>query len=219
MSRSTSAAGSTSQRAILAAALGALVAQMCLTAAAPLFGLFQSDLGASATDITWLTAAVFAPTAVLELNFGVLGDMFGRRRLVIGGQLLCAIGAVVAILAGSVGMLAAAFVLMGFGAAALLPSTLATIAALSKTPAERAKAIATWSLAIALASALSPLLGATFAQRVSLHAAFSVHLAIAVIGVAVGFWLRGASRRAAMMPTPRRTTRTSKAGASKSDAS
>ncbi len=46
-----------------------------------------------------------------------------------------------------------------------------------------------------------------------------VLVGVAVIGVAVGFWLRGASRRAAMMPTPRRTTRTSKAGASKSDAS
>ena len=41
-----------------------------------------------------------------------------------------------------------------------------------------------------------------------------VLVGVAVIGVAVGFWLRGASRRAAM-PTARPTARTSKAGTSK----
>jgi hypothetical protein len=45
-----------------------------------------------------------------------------------------------------------------------------------------------------------------------------VLVGVAVVGVALGFWLRGASRRAAVQ-MPRRTTRTSKAGTAKSDAS
>jgi len=187
----TAAVGrSGTQRGILAAVFGALVAQMCLTALAPLIALFQSDLGASATDLTWLTAAIFAPTAVLELNFGVLGDMFGRRRLVIGGQAMCAVGALVAMIAGNVGTLAVGFIFMGFGAAALLPSTLATIAALSTSQADRAKAIARWAVAIALGSALSPLCGAILAQKVNLHAAFIVHVAVAIVGIVVSsLWL------------------------------
>lgn len=173
--------------AIFAASLGALVAQMCLTVQAPLVGVFQTQLGASSTDLTWLTAAVFAPTAILELNFGVLGDMFGRRRLVIGGQLVCAAGAVVDMLATNVSTLAVGMALLGLGAAALLPSTLATIASLSRTPAERSKAIARWALAIALASALSPLSAGFLAEKVNIHAAFSVLVVLALIGAGFSF--------------------------------
>ena len=183
----SAAAGRGTSGAIFAASLGALVAQMCLTVMAPLVGVFQTKLGASTSDLTWLTAAVFAPTAVLELNFGVLGDMFGRRRLVIGGQLVCAVGAVVDMAANNVPTLAAGMVLLGLGAAALLPSTLATIAALSRTPAERSKAIARWALAIALASALSPLSAGILAQKVGLHAAFSLLVVLALIGAGLSF--------------------------------
>ena len=168
--------------AILAASLGALIAQMCLTGQAPLLGLFQTQLGASATNLTWLTAAIFVPTAVLELNFGVLGDMFGRRRLIIGGQLLCVIALVIFYFADSVTMVAIVSVMLGLGAAALLPSTLATVAALSPTPAGRAKAIARWALAIALASALGPFSAGLLGQTVGLHAAWTVTLVLAVVG-------------------------------------
>jgi len=173
--------------AILAASLGALVAQMCLTGQAPLLGLFQDELGASATNLTWLTAAIFVPTAVLELNFGVLGDMFGRRRLIIGGQLVCTVALVLFYFANSVGMVAVVSVVLGLGAAALLPSTLATVAALSPTPAERAKAIARWALAIALASALSPFCAGLLGEKVGLHAAWTVTLVLAVVGAVFSF--------------------------------
>lgn len=173
--------------AVLAASLAALVAQMSLTGQAPLLGLLQDQLGASATNLTWLTAAIFVPTAVLELNFGVLGDMFGRRRLIVGGQLLCVIALVIFYFANSVTMVAIVAVMLGLGAAALLPSTLATVAALSPTPAERAKAIARWALAIALASALSPFFAGLLGEKVGLHAAWSVTLALAVIGAVYSF--------------------------------
>jgi MFS family permease len=173
--------------AIFAASLGALVAQMCLTGQAPLLGLFQDELGASATNLTWLTAAIFVPTAVLELNFGVLGDMFGRRRLIIGGQLVCTLALVLFFFADSVTMVAVVSVLLGLGAAALLPSTLATVAALSPTPPERARAIARWALAIALASALSPFCAGLLGQEVGLHAAWTVTLVLGVIGTTFSF--------------------------------
>lgn len=173
--------------AILAASLAALVAQMCLTGQAPLLGLFQDDLGASADNLTWLTAAIFIPTAVLELNFGVLGDMFGRRRLIIGGQLLCVVALVIYYFANSVTMVAVVSVLLGLGAAALLPSTLATVAALSPTPTERAKAIARWALAIASASALSPFCAGLLGQKVGLHAAWTATLLLAAIGAVFSF--------------------------------
>ncbi|MGD0561311.1 MAG: nuclear transport factor 2 family protein [Streptosporangiaceae bacterium] len=39
----------------------------------------------SAAQLAWVTTAFVLPTAVLELNFGVVGDLFGRRRLLVGG--------------------------------------------------------------------------------------------------------------------------------------
>ncbi|KDA05008.1 MFS transporter [Microbacterium sp. CH12i] len=166
---------------IWVSAAAVLVAQMCLTVLAPLNDVIQSTYGASATQLTWLTAAVFAPTALLELNFGVLGDMFGRKKLMQIGLGFVAIGAVVGIFADSLLMLAIALVILGLGAATLLPSTLASAAEFSPNAESRAHALSRWAIAISIGAAVSPLLSAIMVQQTGLGGAFSPVLVAAVI--------------------------------------
>src|SRR5919205_58166 len=97
----------------VAACFAVLVAQGCLTALAPVNGLIQTEMGATGTQLTWLTALVFAPTAFLELNFGVLGDLFGRKRLVVLGTALCTAGALINTFAANVPVLYVGEVVMG----------------------------------------------------------------------------------------------------------
>src|SRR3954451_10875054 len=86
-----------------ATALAVLVAQMGLAIPAVLNGLFQEDLHTTSSQLTWISDAFLVPVTLLELTFGVLGDLFGRKRLLIGGSLLMAIGEIISVLTPSVG--------------------------------------------------------------------------------------------------------------------
>ncbi|MFJ6651452.1 MFS transporter [Microbacterium sp. NPDC091313] len=157
---------------IWSSAAAVFVAQMCLTVLAPLNDTIQATYGASASQLTWLTAAVFAPTALLELNFGVLGDIFGRKKLMQIGLVVVAAGAIVGIVAQSLVTLAIGLVILGLGAAVLLPSTLASAAEYSPDAESRAHALSRWAIAISIGAAISPLLAAIMVQQFGLGAAF-----------------------------------------------
>src|SRR5947209_15824386 len=87
----------------IATAYAVLVAQVGLAIPAVLNGLFQEDLHTTSSQLTWISDAFLVPVALLELTFGVLGDIFGRRRLLIGGSFLMVIGETLSVLTPGVG--------------------------------------------------------------------------------------------------------------------
>ena len=138
---------------LVAAALGVCVAQVGLAIPAVLNGLFQQDLHTTSSQLTWISDAFLVPITLLELTFGVLGDLFGRKRLVIIGGTLLGAGELFGVLTqaactvpvrccGRAGV-------AGIGAAALFPTTLALVAAGTTTPRERARGISIWAGALA----------------------------------------------------------------------
>jgi MFS family permease len=162
----------TSAGTLAAAALAVCAAQTALAAPAVLNGLFQQDLGTSASQLTWITVVIFLPVCLFELTFGVLGDLFGRKRLLVGGALLMAVGEVVAVLTPGAGsstgirvlVLWTGLVVTGIGAAAVFPASLAMVAAGTHTARSRARAIAIWAAALAAAGLVSPVLGGLTAK-------------------------------------------------------
>ena len=83
---------------IIATAIAACVGQIGLAIPAVLNGLFQQDLGTTSFQLTWISDAFLVPVSLLELTFGVMGDLFGRKRLLIGGSALLAVGEIVSVL-------------------------------------------------------------------------------------------------------------------------
>jgi MFS family permease len=174
---STSATAPADRRAIttpfltrgtrVATALAVLVAQVGLAIPAVLNGLFQQNLHTTSAQLTWISDAFLVPVTLLELSFGVLGDLFGRKRLLIGGGLLMAVGELLSVLTPSVGTsnttaiatLWTGQALTGIGAAVLFPTTLAMVAAGTHTVRDRARGIAIWAAALSSGGFVSPLLG------------------------------------------------------------
>ncbi|MBV9794486.1 MAG: MFS transporter [Actinobacteria bacterium] len=148
-------------------ALAIAVAQLALAIPAVLQGLFQKDLVPSSSQLTWISDAFLVPVTLLELTFGVLGDLFGRKRLMIIGGLLLAVGQGVALLTpgaststGSrIVVLWIGMIIAGAGAAAIMPTSLAMVAAGTRTPQARARAVAIWAAALSAGNMLSPVLG------------------------------------------------------------
>lgn len=170
---------------LVAGLLAVCLAQIGLAIPATLNGLFQSDLHPVGSQLTWISDAFLLPVAVLELTFGLLGDLFGRKRLLIGGASLLAAGELVSATASGIHQLWAGQALAGLGAAALFPTSLAVLAAGTTSPAQRARVIAMWAALLSTGGFLAPLLGGITATYGSWRWSFVVVTAIAAASAAV----------------------------------
>ncbi|MEU9339646.1 MFS transporter [Streptomyces sp. NPDC048278] len=168
---------------LVACCLAVAAAQLCITVPSPINGEIQSAFGASGSQVAWVTSAFILPTAILELNFGVVGDLFGRKRLLVFGGFVLAIGELLNATSQNITMLWIGQALAGIGAAALFPSSLAVIAAATPGEKDRAKAVSTWALSISLASAVGPLSSGILATVADFRWAFVPPV---VLGVVVG---------------------------------
>jgi MFS family permease len=129
-----------------------------------------------------------------EFTFGVLGDLFGRRRLVVTGTALVAAGSIVAALAPTVQVLWVGAALNGLGAGAMFPGSLTALTAVTRTMRDRAHAVAVWSGFLSAGAAVSPLLGGMFAKVGSWRGSFWVLVGLAVVSMALTLTLVRESR-------------------------
>ncbi len=151
----------------LVAAVGAcFVAQVGVSIPAVINGYINQDLGTTSTQLTWVSDAFLVPVTLFELTFGVLGDLFGRKRLLAIGAALMAVGGLLGFLtpSGGVGVLLTGQVVAGLGAAAIFPTSVAMLAAGTHTVRDRAHAISIWAAGLTAGGFVSPLLGGLLAE-------------------------------------------------------
>jgi MFS family permease len=168
-------------RAITIAALAIIVANVALTLPSSLPGALQVSLHATGGQITWYSTLFGVATALGGLPFAVLGDLRGRKRVLLLGFALVAIGSLIALLAGDIHVLWVAQAVAGFGGGALYTCSLATIVAASRTPRARATAIAIWTVALALGTAIGPFEAGLLAKNGDWRLAYIPVLVLAVV--------------------------------------
>ena len=118
----------------------------------------QQDLGASPSQLVWAIDSYILVFAALLFTWGVLGDRFGRKRILIIGLIIFGLASLACAFSETSAMLIAFRAVMGVGGAAVLPTTLAIITVVFP-PHERGKAIGAWAGAVGAAVALGPVLG------------------------------------------------------------
>jgi DHA2 family multidrug resistance protein-like MFS transporter len=126
----------------------------------------QRDLGASQSQLVWAVDAYVLVFAALLFTWGVLGDRFGRKKILSIGLGLFGVASAVCAFAPTASMLIVFRGVMGIGGAAVLPVTLAIITIVFP-PHERGKAIGLWAAAVGGAVALGPVLGGLLLQNPS----------------------------------------------------
>ena len=178
---------------LAAACVAVMVAQIANALPASLNGLFQQEFDTTGSQLTWITAAFMIAVVVFELTFGVLGDLFGRRRLQAYGAALLIVGSVVSAVAPTVQVLWVGAALNGLAAGAMFPASLALVAAVTHTPQARARGIALWAGFLSAGAAVSPLLGGVFADVASWRGSFLIVAGLAVVTVAVTLLLSAES--------------------------
>jgi EmrB/QacA subfamily drug resistance transporter len=137
----------------------------------------QSDLAVSQSDLQWIVNAYVLSLAVTVALGGKLGDKFGRVRAFIAGVVVFAIASVFCGLAPGEGVIIAARVFQGMGAALMLPSS-AAIVIESFDIRERGKAMAIYVGVAQAFLAIGPLLGGFLTQYLSWRWVFLINLPV-----------------------------------------
>ena len=101
----------------------------------------QADLGFTPEGLAWTVNAYLVPLGGLLLLAGRLGDLYGRRRMLVTGLLLFVLASLLCGLAVDAAMLVLARFGQGVAAAMASAVVLGMIVALFPEPAERARAI------------------------------------------------------------------------------
>ncbi|MGI8985061.1 MAG: MFS transporter, partial [Acidimicrobiales bacterium] len=144
----------------------------------------QTDLQASASELQWIIDAYALVFAALLLPAGALGDRFGRKRALLLGLIIFALGSVVGGLGTAAPQILTGRIINGIGAAPVMPATLSLLTTIFP-PEERSKAIATWAGFAGGGAALGPIVSGALLERFWWGSAFLVNVPIVVAVVAV----------------------------------
>ncbi|MFB8118759.1 MFS transporter [Streptomyces sp. NPDC055962] len=176
------------------ACLGVFVAYLPVTTVSVSLPAIQQALGASTSELSWVSSAFVLPMAAFILTAGVFGDVHGRKRVFLAGLLLTAAGAATALSAGTVQVVWIGQALSGLGAAALLPTTLALISHAVPDFRERGKYIGIWAMCLLGALAVGGLLAGTVVSRTEWRWIFVAPIPVALIAFAVAVRMLADSR-------------------------
>jgi len=169
-------------RALAALVVSLLVVVLDNTVLNVALKTIQEDLGATQSQLIWAINAYSLVFAALLFTWGVLGDRYGRRRILIIGLLLFAAASLLSAFAQTPMQLIVARGLMGVGGASVLPVTLSIITVIFP-PAERGRAIGIWAAAVGGAVALGPLLGGFLLEHFWWGSVFLINIPIIAVGI------------------------------------
>jgi EmrB/QacA subfamily drug resistance transporter len=154
----------------------------------------QRDLGFSQTGLAWVVNAYLIPFGGLLLLAGRLGDLIGRKRVVVAGLVVFTSGSLLCGISDSQLMLVGARFVQGIGGALASALILGMIVAMFPEPREQARAIGVFSFVAAAGGAVGLLAGGVLTQAINWHWIFFVNLPIGVVATALALRLLDSER-------------------------
>ncbi|GAA1274145.1 MFS transporter [Planotetraspora silvatica] len=139
-------------------------------------------LGASQSQLEWAMNSYTLVFAGLLFTFGVLGDRFGRKKMLLIGMVLFGLASLASAYSQDPTQLIAARALMGLGGAAIMPATLAIISNVFPIH-ERGKAIGIWAGGVGIAVAIGPITGGILLAHFWWGSVFLVNVPIVLIAL------------------------------------
>jgi EmrB/QacA subfamily drug resistance transporter len=147
----------------------------------------QSSLHATLSDVQWVVESYALILAALLLIGGVLGDLYGRRKVFAVGVALFSTASALCGSSPDIRWLIIARGLQGVGGALLVPGSLALISA-NFSENDRGRAIGTWSGFTSITAAVGPVLGGWFTQHGSWRWVFFINVPIGLAVLLLTVW-------------------------------
>lgn len=163
------------------ACLGMTTTFLTITATTTALTSMADDLGLGPAELVWTASAYSLALAALVLSSGALGDLIGRRTVFQAGAVVLGIGAVVTATAASPTTVIVGEVVMGAGAALVVPNSLALVAGAFPDPARRASAVGVWAACSGIGLAVGPIVAGALLAAWSWHAVFFVDVVVVAL--------------------------------------
>lgn len=141
-----------------------------------------TGLGATQSELEWAINSYTLVFAGLLFTAGLLGDRIGRKKVLLFGILLFGIGSALAAMSGSPGELITWRAVMGFGAAFVMPATLAILMNVFERD-EQPKAIGIWAGSVGLAIAIGPITGGLLLEHFWWGSIFLVNVPVVIVAL------------------------------------
>jgi EmrB/QacA subfamily drug resistance transporter len=146
----------------------------------------QRDLGFATSTLSWVLNAYFVAFGGLLLLAGRIGDLVGRRRILLGGLSLFSVASALCGAAPTAAWLVAARFLQGAGAALASSVALGMVVALFADPLVRARAIGVYSFVGATGASAGLLVGGLLTDLAGWRWSFFINVPIGLAAVLVG---------------------------------
>ncbi|WP_255950897.1 MFS transporter [Streptomyces odontomachi] len=141
-------------------------------------------LGASQSELEWAVNAYTLVFAGLLFTAGLLGDRFGRKKVLLGGLVVFGVCSALAAQSGSPTELIVYRGLMALGAAFVMPATLAVLMNVFEHD-EQPKAIGMWAGGVGLGIAIGPITGGLLLDHFWWGSVFLINVPIVVVALAL----------------------------------
>jgi MFS transporter, DHA2 family, multidrug resistance protein len=174
--------GSRKWWALGALALSLMTVGLDLTILNVALPTLATELQASTGQLQWFADAYNLVLAAALLPAGLLGDRFGRKRMLLLALSLFGAASLACSFAASTGQLIAGRALLGLGAAALMPLSMSILPVLF-TPEERPRALTIWVTANSLGIPLGPIVGGWLLDHYSWGSVFLINVPVVLIGL------------------------------------
>jgi EmrB/QacA subfamily drug resistance transporter len=152
------------------------------------------SLHASTSELSWVVSAYILAFGGLLMLGGRLADLFGRRRLFIGGLVLFGLASLAGGLSTSIGELIAFRAVEGVGAAMLAPAARSIVVTLFEEGAERSKALGIWAAVAGSGSVVGLILGGVFTSTLGWQWVLFVNVPVTLGAAALAPFLIRESR-------------------------
>ncbi|WP_328401339.1 DHA2 family efflux MFS transporter permease subunit [Streptomyces sp. NBC_00390] len=139
-------------------------------------------LGATQSELEWAINSYTLVFAGMLFTAGLVGDRIGRKKVLIFGTLLFGVGSAFAALSGSAAELIAYRAMMGFGAAFVMPATLAVLVHVFERE-EQPRAMGIWAGSVGVAIAGGPLTGGLLLDHFWWGSIFLINVPVVIIAV------------------------------------
>ena len=141
-----------------------------------------NSLKASESDLQWFSSAYALALAAGMLPAGVLGDRFGRKRILLAALVIFGAGSIWCAYSVNAGQFIAGRVLLGAAGAAIVVMALSAMTVLF-TEKERPRAVGIWAAANFLALPIGPIFGGWLLTNYWWGWIFLMNVPVALIGI------------------------------------
>jgi EmrB/QacA subfamily drug resistance transporter len=163
---------------LTAACVSALVVNANTSAVTILLPAISEDLKAPISQLQWAVTGYMLVGAAVIVTSGALGDVFGRRRVFLGGLLLFVASCVLVALSRQGGGVIIGRMIQGAAGATILACGMSLLS-VAASGAAQMKAITLWGAASAAGAALGPVVGGVLVDTTGWQGLFWIDAAIA----------------------------------------